>query len=124
MTFLIVEGRYIICKFQRESFKSYLGLLGILKLDVNTYLVLQFLHTNVHYIVESIIRRLLKLGLLQNAKCNVNPGLSYFEQCSIAWACLLASLHLYFAFRQSKATLPTTLKYFCHLHYFSHFNVL
>ena len=45
---------------------------------------------------------------LQNTKCNVNPGLSHFEWCALACAHLLANLHLHlcFAFRQSKATLP------------------
>ena len=44
----------------------------------------------------------------QNAKCNVNPGLSHFERCALACARLLAK-HLRFAFRQSKATLPYTI---------------
>ena len=39
--------------------------------------------------------------LLRNAKCNVNPGLSYFEWCALACARLLANLHL-----QSKTILP------------------
>ena len=46
--------------------------------------------------------------LWQNAKCNVNPGLSHFECCVLACAHLLANLHLHFAFGQSKATLPFT----------------
>ena len=37
-------------------------------------------------------------------KCNVNPGLSYFELCALA--------HLHFAFCQSKATLPSIIKLF------------
>ena len=45
--------------------------------------------------------------LWQNAKRNVNPGLSYFKQCPLA---LLAKhLRLHFAFRQSKATFPMTV---------------
>ena len=32
--------------------------------------------------------------LWQNAKCNVNPRLSYFEQCMLAYAHLLVNLHL------------------------------
>ena len=53
--------------------------------------------------------------LLQNTKCNVNPGLSqfqcngHFERCALACARLLANLHLRFAFRQSKATLPNPI---------------
>jgi len=35
-----------------------------------------------------------------------NPGLSHFERCELACMCLLTNLHLHFAFRQSKATLP------------------
>ena len=34
--------------------------------------------------------------LWRNSKCNVNPGLSYFEQCSLACACLLSNLRLHF----------------------------
>ena len=47
-------------------------------------------------------------------KRNVNPGLSYFEWCSLACSCtwLLANLHLHFAFRQSKTTLPIAI--FCY----------
>ena len=44
---------------------------------------------------------------LQNAKCNVNPGLSHFEQCALACVRLLANIHLHFAFRQSKASKAT-----------------
>ena len=52
------------------------------------------------------------MGLLlyfdETQKRNVNPGLSYFERCSLACVRLLAKLHLrlHFAFCQSKATLP------------------
>ena len=47
--------------------------------------------------------------LWRNIKCNVNPGLSYFERYMVACAGFLANLHLHFTFcqsRQSKATLP------------------
>ena len=37
--------------------------------------------------------------LWRNAKCNVNPGLSHFEQCALHF-------HLHFAFYKSKATDP------------------
>ena len=47
---------------------------------------------------------LLNALLWQNAKCNVNPGLSHFEQRTLACTRLLANLH--FVFCQSKATLP------------------
>ena len=46
--------------------------------------------------------------LWRNIKCNVNPGLSYFERYMVACAGFLANLHLHFTFcqsRQSKATL-------------------
>ena len=33
-----------------------------------------------------------------NAKHNVNPGLSFFELCWLACACLVANLNLHFAF--------------------------
>ena len=39
-----------------------------------------------------------------NAKCNVNPLLSYFERCTLAY------LHLHFVFRQSKAMLQIYYK--------------
>ena len=42
--------------------------------------------------------------LWQNAKCNVNPGLSYFERCALASTHLLANFHFHFAFCQSKTT--------------------
>ena len=42
--------------------------------------------------------------LLRNTKCNVNPGLSYFEHCALASAHLLANFHFHFAFCQSKTT--------------------
>ena len=47
----------------------------------------------------------------QNAKHNVNPGLSCFERCLLACARLIANLHLYlhFAFCQRKATLPMSI---------------
>ena len=43
---------------------------------------------------------------LQNAKCNVNPGLSHFQWCALACTHLFANLDLHFGFRQSKARLP------------------
>ena len=46
---------------------------------------------------------------LQNAKCNINPGLGHFEQCALAYASLLVNSHLHFAFRKSKATDPILL---------------
>ena len=48
--------------------------------------------------------------LWRKAKHNVNPGLSYLERCSLACMRLLANLHLHFAIRQSKATLPFRIK--------------
>ena len=44
--------------------------------------------------------------LWRNAKRKVNPGLSNFERCSLSCTCLLANLHLHFAFRQSKQHSP------------------
>ena len=44
--------------------------------------------------------------LWRHAKYNVNPKHSYFEQCTLACAHLLANIHLHFSFRQSKATVP------------------
>ena len=39
--------------------------------------------------------------LWRNAKRNVNPGLSYFERCSLACLRILANLRLHFAICQS-----------------------
>ena len=47
--------------------------------------------------------------LLQNAKCNINPGFGHFEKCALAYVCLLVNSHLHFAFCQSKATDPLLL---------------
>ena len=44
--------------------------------------------------------------LWRHANYNVNPKHSYFEQCALVCARLLANLHLHFVFCQSKATLP------------------
>ena len=48
----------------------------------------------------------------RNTKCNVNPGLSHFEQCTLICMRVLANfhLHLHFAFCQSKATRALAIK--------------
>ena len=77
--------------------------------------VLKKFRKNVIYLII-LFQRFLKCDLIWeigsiallwwNAKCNVNPGLIYFERWALTCARLFANLHLHFAFRQSKATLP------------------
>ena len=75
----------------------------LLKIQVSSDIIFSILTKYLSSYIESIAL------LWRNAKHNVNPGLSYFERCSLACVRLSANLHLHlhFAlFRQSKATLP------------------
>ena len=73
-----------------------------------------------NYVLYTYVLQIAFIGsvalLWRNAKCDINPGLSYFKRCSLACTHLLANLHLclHFTFCQSKAMLPLWLPKFVH----------